>query len=378
MHKETLRPAWIEVNLSNLAYNIASVKKKIGSDKEILGIIKADGYGHGAYEVSQVLKENGINTFGVATIQEAITLREKGVNEDIVLVALTPDIYVDSIVKYDIMPVTCSYQNALAISEEAKNAGKIVQGFIALDTGMGRIGLRADDAGSIDQVKKIASLANFKIKGLFSHFATSGDADTSYAEEQMRRYAEFDEKLKEVGIEIDFRTLANSGAIMQLPSALYSAVRPGILLYGCYPSDEIDQSGILIKPVMSVKASIVQLKKIQPGTSIGYGRKFIAKRESLIATIHIGYADGLPRRYSSLAKVIVGGVVVPLAGAICMDQCMIDVTDVPNVKQGDEVIIMGSDGKNTISAEDIACATDTINYEIVCAFGLRLPRVYLK
>ena len=378
MNKEALRPAWVEINLSNLDHNIKALKNKIGADREIFGIIKADGYGHGAYEVSRVLKENGVKTFGVATLEEAVDLREKGVKEEIVLVALTPNMYADVIVKYDITPVTCSYENALAISEEAKKAGKTISGFVVVDSGMGRIGFLPDDPDSISEIKKIASLSNFKIRGLFSHFATAGDADTSYANEQEHVYAGFHKKLKEAGIDIGFCTLANSGAIMQLQNSFYDAVRPGILIYGCYPSDEINREDLAIKPVMSVKATIVQLKKIKPGVSIGYGRRFIAKRESLIATINVGYADGYPRLYSPNAKVIVNGAVVPLAGTICMDQCMIDVTDAPGVKQGDEVILMGNDGKNTISAEDIANAVDTVNYEILCSFGQRLPKVFVK
>ena len=378
MHKEALRPAWIEINLSNLDHNVKAVQNKIGLDKEIVGIIKADGYGHGAYEVSQVLKENGVKTFGIATIQEAIELREKGVTEEIMLVALMPNMYADDIVKYDIEPVTCSYQNALALSEEAKKANKTINGFVVVDTGMGRIGFLHDDPEAIEEIKKIASLSNFKIKGLFSHFATAGDADKSYAHEQERRYIEFQEKLKAAGINFGICTLANSGAIMQLPNSFYDAARPGMLMYGGYPSDEVNKDDISIKSVMSVKATIVQLKKIQPGTSIGYGRRFIAERESLIATINIGYADGYPRLFSTMGKVIINGVFAPLAGTICMDQCMIDVTDVPGVKYGDEVILMGSDGKNTITADDIAKATNTVNYEITCSFGLRLPRVFVK
>jgi len=378
MYKEALRPAWVEINLSNLDHNIKILKNKIGSEQEIFGIIKADAYGHGAYEVSKVLTANGIKTFGVATLEEAIELREKGVLEEIVLVALTPDMYASEIVKYDITPVTCSYENATAISEEAKKAGKTISGFVVVDSGMGRIGFLPDDPNSISEIKKIADLPNFKIRGLFSHFATAGDADKSYANEQERVYADFHKKLKEAGVDIGFCTLANSGAIMQLSDSFYDAIRPGILLYGCYPSDEISHDGFSIKPVMSVKATIVQLKKIKPGVSIGYGRRFVAKRDSLIATINVGYADGYPRLYSPNAKAIVNGVVVPLAGTICMDQCMIDVTDAPNVKQGDEVILMGSDGKNTISAEDIARAVDTVNYEILCSFGQRLPKVFVK
>jgi alanine racemase len=235
-----------------------------------------------------------------------------------------------------------------------------------------------DDADSIEEVKKISALSNFKIKGLFSHFATADDADKSHTKIQEQKYAEFYEKLKAVGINIGLRTLANSAGIMQHPSSHYDAVRPGIILYGCYPSDEVDKNDIFLKPVMSVKANIVKLKKVPVGASVGYGRKFIAERESLIATITLGYADGYPRPYSRFAKVIINGVFAPIAGNICMDQCMIDVTDVPDVKSGDEVIIIGSDGKNTILADDIAAATGTINYEITCAFGQRLPKVFIK
>ena len=378
MHKEAKRPAWAEINLANLAHNIKAIRDKIGPGIEIYGIIKADGYGHGAYEAYRTLKENGVKTFGVATLHEVIDLRAKGVAEEIITLGVTPDIYAGEIVKYNITPVTCSYQNAHAISEEAKKAGKTIYGFIAADTGMGRIGLLPDDPESIEEVKKISELSNFKIKGLFSHFATADAADKSYAAKQEQSYCEFYKKLKASGVNIGMRTLANSAAIMEIPSARYDAVRPGIILYGCYPSNEVDKNEIHIKPAMSVKANIVQLKKIPAGASVSYGRSFIAKRESLIATITLGYADGYPRPYSSKAKVIINGAFAPIAGNICMDQCMIDVTDVPGVKTGDEVIILGSDGKNTILADDIANATGTINYEIVCAFGQRLPKVYIR
>ena len=199
-----------------------------------------------------------------------------------------------------------------------------------------------------------------------------------YSHQQEAKYNKFYETLTAAGIEIPFRTLANSASVMELPSVYFDACRPGIILYGCYPSDEVDVKELSIKPVMSVKANIVHLKEVPVGFSVGYGRKFISERPSKIATIALGYADGYPRPYSPKAKVLVNGVIAPIAGNICMDQCMIDVTDVPDVKVGDEVIIMGSDGKHTILADDIANATGTINYEITCAFGQRLPKVYVK
>lgn len=379
MYKEAIRPVWAEINLSNLDYNIKSIKEKVGADKQIIGVIKADGYGHGSVMCANVLRENGVKTFAVATLQEVITLRNAGAKEEIIMLGLTPDMYADVIAEYDITPVVCDSANAKAISDAAAKAGKTVFGLIAIDTGMGRIGYLADEIEtSVEDIKKIAALPNFKIKGMFSHMSTADAADKTYSHQQEGKYNAFYEALVKAGIHIPMRTLANSASIMELPSIYFDAVRPGIILYGCYPSNEVDKKQLSIKPVMSVKANIIHLKDVPENFSVGYGRKYISEKPARIATIALGYADGYPRPYSAQAKVIVNGVVCPIAGNICMDQCMIDVSNVPNVKVGDEVIVMGSDGVNTILADDIAEATGTINYEIVCAFGQRLPKVYVK
>lgn len=378
MYKNALRPAWAEINLTNLDYNIKNIKAKIG-DREMIGVIKADAYGHGSVKVAEVLRANGCKTFAVATLHEAITLREGGATEEIIILGLTPDMYADTIVDYDLTPVVNDSANAAAIDAAANAKGKVVRGLIAVDTGMGRIGYLADETEyAVEDVKKIAALSNFKIKGMFSHMSTADAFDKTYSHQQEEKYNKFYEALTAAGIEIPFRTLANSASIMELPTVHFDACRPGIILYGCYPSDEVDKNQLAIKPVMSVKANIVHLKDVPAGFSVGYGRKYISEKPSKIATITLGYADGYPRPYSAQAKVLVDGCVAPIAGNICMDQCMIDVTDVPDVKVGDEVIIMGTDGKNTILADDIANATGTINYEIVCAFGQRLPKVYVK
>lgn len=378
MYKEANRPAWAEINLTNAAFNIRNIIAKVGPEVAVMGIIKADGYGHGAIEMAKVLRENGVKSFGVAALSEAIALREAGIEEEIVLLGLTPNLYADQLIQYDLTPVTCSLDNAAAISDAAKAAGKICAGYIAVDSGMGRIGYLPGDSHSVKEVKKISELDSFRIKGLFSHFATADAADKTYAKRQEKEFRDFYEELISAGIEVPIRTLSNSAAVMEIPTAHYDIVRPGIILYGCYPSDEVDKNQLALKPVMSVKANIVQLKKVGKDFSVGYGRKFISSRESLIATVTLGYADGYPRPYSAFAEVLINGVKAPIAGNICMDQCMIDVTDVPGVKVGDEVILMGSDGINTILADDIARATGTINYEIVCAFGQRLPKVYVK
>lgn len=378
MYKNALRPAWVEINLNNLDFNIKNIKAKIGH-RELIGVIKADAYGHGSIKVAEVLRENGCKTFAVATLHEAITLRDAGAKEEIIILGLTPSIYADTLVTYDLTPVVCDYENAAAIDAQARAAGKTIQGLIAVDTGMGRIGYLADEIDeAVQDIKKIASLSNFKIKGMFSHMSTADAADKTFSHLQEEKYNKFYKAVVSAGIDIPMRTLANSASIMELPTVHFDACRPGIILYGCYPSDEVDINKLAIKPVMSVKANIIHLKDVPEGFSVGYGRKFISERPSKIATLALGYADGYPRPYSQYAKVLVNGCVAPVAGNICMDQCMVDVTDVPDVKVGDEVIIMGSDGKNTISAEDIAKATGTISYEIVCAFGQRLPKVYVK
>ena len=378
MYKEAIRPAWVEVNLNNFDYNIKQIKAK-AAGRELIGVIKADAYGHGSVKCAEVLRENGVKTFAIATLQEAITLREAGAKEEIIMLGLTPDMYADTIVDYDITPVVCDSANARAISDAAAAKGKTVSGLIAVDTGMGRIGYLADDTSyAIEDVKKIEALPNFKIKGLFSHMATADAADKTYSKEQEAKYNAFYEALTKAGIKLPFRTFANSASIMEIPSVYFDAVRPGIILYGCYPSDEVDFNQLSIKPVMSVKATIVHLKDVPENFSVGYGRKYISTKPARIATLALGYADGYPRPYSPNAKVIVNGVVCPVAGNICMDQCMVDVSAVPNVKVGDEVIVMGSDGVNSVTADDIAKATGTISYEICCAFGQRLPKVYVR
>jgi len=379
MYKEALRPVWAEINLTNFDYNIKSIQAKMGEGREFIGVIKADAYGHGSVKCAEVLRNNGVKIFAIATLQEAITLRESGAKEEIIILGLTPDMYADTIVDYDITPVVCNSDNAKAFSDAAAAKGKVVKGLLAVDTGMGRIGYLADELDvALEDVKKIAALPNFKIRGMFSHMSTADTYDKTYSHQQEAKFNKFYETMTKAGIEIPFETLANSASIMEIPSVLFDGCRPGIILYGLYPSHEVDPAQLSLKPVMSVKANIVHLKNVPANFSVGYGRKYISEKPARIATIGLGYADGYPRPYSPNAKVIVNGIVCPIAGNICMDQCMIDVSNVPDVKVGDEVIVMGSDGINSITADDIADATGTINYEITCAFGQRLPKVYVK
>ncbi len=378
MYKEALRAAWAEINISNLDFNIKKIIEKVGPYTKVTGIIKADGYGHGAVKCASVLRANGIKSFGVAALSEAIKLREAGfASEEIVILGITPDPYADTIVEYNLAPVVCSFENAEAISRAAMKADKIIFGYVAIDTGMGRIGYIPEELSSLNEVKLINNLSNFRIQGLFSHFATADAADKNYAIMQEQRFSAFYKNLLREDVKIPMRTLANSAGIMELPTAHFDQVRPGIILYGLYPSREVDRNNLEIRPVMSVKANIVHLKQVPAGTSISYGRKWTAEKDSLIATIPLGYADGYPRPLSGKAEIIINGIKAPVVGNICMDQCMIDVSNVPYARLGDEVTIMGKDGIYEISADEIGEATGTINYEISCAFGQRLPKVYV-
>ncbi len=377
MYMDGKRAVWAEISKENLIHNIKSVKNRAKDVKEIYGIIKADGYGHGAVFMAKTLMEEGINSFGVATLDEAIALRKANITGRIIVLGITPSMYARVLSDYNLTAVVSSLENAEEISRIGKEKRKKMDVFIAIDTGMGRIGFGTEDLSQLSEIKQIGQLPNLNILGLFTHFATADAADKTFAKKQESTFHSFYKFITGVGISLPIRTMANSAAIMEMPSTHLEAIRPGIVLYGCYPSDEVNREKLDIKPVMSVKANIVHIKKIPIGATVSYGQKFVAERESIIGTIALGYADGYPRPFSEKARVIVNGKFAPIAGNICMDQCMIDLTDVPGTEVGDEVIIMGTDGRLTILADDIGKATGTINYEIVCAFGQRLPKIYV-
>ena len=376
MYQDTLRPVWAEIDLGCIRHNITAIKRRVGNTP-IIGVVKADGYGHGATEVSRVLLANGVSTLAVATLGEAIDLRNDGISVPIIMLGLTPWHYQKTLIEYDITPVVASYSDTRALSAAAAEAGKIMEVLVAVETGMGRIGFMPNKE-SINEIVGISSLPNIQIKGIFSHFAVADEKDKSFSHNQIKNFDRFYKDLEAAGVPINFRTHANSAALMEIPESWFDAVRPGIILYGCYPSDQVDKSIIELKPAMSLKANIVFLKRVPKGTSISYGRHFITERESLIATIPIGYADGYPRFLSGKGRVLVNGQYAPLVGNICMDQCMADVTDIPDVKKYDEVVLIGTQGNNTILADEIAEKTGTINYEIVCRIGKRVPRVYIS
>lgn len=377
MYKETLRSAWVEVNLKNLEYNMNSIRNQVGSEREIVAVLKADAYGCGAPRFCEKLRSLGITWFATATLGEAVELRQAGFSdENIIILGLCPPLSADTIVNYDLIPATDSFELAQALSEQGKIQSKTAKAIIAFDTGMGRIGYRPDD-DYISEIKQMDELENFEYIGMFSHMSDADNADKEYSYFQLENYKNIIDNLEKAGIDMKVKSLSNSASIIDLPETYYTHVRPGIIQFGIYSMDEIHKDQVPIKIVMQVKADIVKIKEIEKGDSVGYGRKFRACRKSTIATCNVGYADGYPRPWSPNAKVIINGQFAPVAGNICMDQFMIDITDVPDVKVGDEVILMGSDGNLNITAEEIGAATGTIPNEIVCAFGQRLPRVYI-
>ncbi|WP_123054619.1 alanine racemase [Clostridium sp. JN-1] len=373
---KNFRPTWMEVDLDKLAYNVKSIRKKSNS-KELIGVVKADAYGHGVLDVVQTLLENGIDRLAVAVLSEGIQLRKNGIDKHIMILGLTPDTLNEELIKYDIEPAVSSYEYAFKLSNDAKRMNKTVKIHVAVDTGMGRIGFLPNEDG-VNEVCKISKLPNIEIEGLFSHFCTADELNKEYSNMQFEKYNWFYDALMERQVKINMKDIANSAAIMELPKTHFDASRPGIILYGYYPSTEVDKNELDIKPIMTWKANVMHVKKLGKGEYISYGRKFRTERESLIATLPVGYADGYTRMMSGKAKVIINGKFAPVVGNICMDQCMVDVTDAGDVKAGDEVILMGSSGNLKFDADDIAPILGTINYEILCMVSKRVPRVYIK
>ena len=370
------RPVWEEVNLDNIAYNMKNIRAKTKS-KEIFAVVKADAYGHGAVDVAPVLLENGATRLSVAVLSEGVELRKSGIKCPINILGVTPETLFDYIIDYDLEPVVFNYDYALKLSKAAKSKNKTVKIHIKVDTGMGRIGFLPTEE-SVAEAVKISKIPNLEIQGLFSHFSTADEMNKEYSKYQFEKYNWFLNKLVDNGVKIEIRDLANSAAIMELPDTHFDGTRPGIILYGYYPSTDVNKKELDIKPVMTLKADILHIKTMEPGQYIGYGRKFKTERKSIIATLGVGYADGYTRMLSGKAKVIINGQFAPVVGSICMDQCMIDVTDIEGVKIGDEVILMGSDGKLKFDVDDIAPLLGTINYEVLCMLSKRVPRVYIK
>jgi alanine racemase len=377
MYNETRRAAWVEVDLGALKKNYDTLHR-LAPESAVIAAIKMDGYGHGAVKVAWELVKSGVGYLGVATIDEAVALRKAGIRVPIVLFSTTPRGNVKDILDLKIIPVVTSVSDAALLSDMVgifSTGDDPIDIFLAVDTGMGRLGVLFDEPGAA-QVAAIAQLPGIRITGLFSHFSAADDDDPAFTLAQIDYFERISSLLAEMDIRPAIRTLSNSAGIIRYPQAHYEAVRPGISLYGLYPAPSMNDGSLSLHPVMSVRANIALIRKVPAGFPISYGHKFYTERESLIGVLPLGYGDGLPRILSGKGRVIVNGVYAPLVGTISMDQTMVDLTGAPDTKEYDEVILLGAEGDLSITADDIAALAGTISYEVTCRFGQRLPKVY--
>lgn len=371
-----IRPVWAEIDLDAIKYNIDSIKRRVDT-KELIAVVKADAYGHGALDVSKTLVENGATKLAVAVITEAMELRHGNINTPIMILGYTPLEFAADLINYDIEQTIFDLEYAKKLSEIALNLGKKAKVHVALDTGMGRIGFLIND-NSLNEILKISSLKGLEVVGIFTHFATSDESDKNYSNKQYKKFTDFNEKLISKGVNIPLKHVSNSGAIIDMPNTYLDGVRAGIVLYGYYPSEDVLKQNLDLKKAITIKTQVAHVKILDKNEYVSYGRKFKTERKSIIATLPIGYADGYSRALTGKAKVIINGKFAPVVGTICMDQCMIDVTDIGDVHVGDEVIVLGRDKDLKFDADDMAKAMGTINYEVLCMIKQRIPRVYIE
>ncbi|MCI5727587.1 MAG: alanine racemase [Clostridium sp.] len=374
--EKIMRPVWAEINLDNIEYNIKNIVNQ-SEGREVIAVVKADAYGHGAIDIVDTLLENGVSRLAVAVITEGIELRKNNVNAPIMILGYTPITFAKELINYNIEQTVSTLEYAKELSKIAEEMHTKAKIHIALDTGMGRIGFIPNEK-SADEVKEISKLKGIEIVGLFTHFSTADEKDKTYTNMQFEKLTSFIKMLDDRNVDIEVKHCSNSGAIIDMHETFLDAVRAGIILYGYYPSDDVDKSKLSIKPALTLKTTVSHIKEMDENMYISYGRTYKTNKKSLIATLPIGYADGYSRGLSGKAKVIVNGKFANIVGRICMDQCMIDVTDIGDVKIGDEVILLGSEGELKYDADDFAKDLNTINYEIICMLKQRVPRVYTK
>ena len=370
------KPLWAEVNLDTAAENMRIIRK-MAKSKEVAAVVKADAYGHGAVTLAKVFLDNGADRFAVARLDEAIELRRSGITVPIFVLGHVDAQYAAQAIAYNVDVCMYSYEEAKLFSDEAVRQNTAVKFDIAIDSGMNRIGYKPT-AESVDEIEKISRLPHVVLEGIFTHFCLADCVDKTFTHEQYKRFKWICDELTARGVQINVHHCANSAAILELPQYHWDMVRAGIILYGMAPSDEVGIEGTGLKPVMSLKCTVTHVKRIEPGEGISYGHKFIAATPRIIATIPAGYADGYTRLLSGKAEVLIHGQRAKVVGNICMDQCMVDVTDIPSVKVGDEVVLFGTQGSQQISADELADKLGTINYEITCMISRRVPRVYIQ
>jgi alanine racemase len=378
---------WADIDLAAYGHNIRGLKQIASPGAQLMAVVKANGYGHGAVEVSRVAIDSGATWLGVARLHEAVELRGAGIEAPILIFGATPPEMAEHLLVHNLTQAVFSTSTARAFSDRAQTLGRTLRVHIKVDTGMGRLGLLLDDARdgipaadpsehALDQVLEIAALPGLEIAGLFSHYATADSADKAYARYQLARFRKLAATLHSRGLDIPIKHTANSAALIDLPDSHLDLVRPGIATYGLYPSHEVDLARVDLRPVLQWKTRIIQLKQVPAGFGVSYGITYRTPRPTTLATVAVGYADGLSRSLSSRGEMLVGGRRVPIVGRICMDLTLLDVGEVPDATVGDEVVIIGRQGDEELTADEMATTLGTISYEIVTSIANRVPRVY--
>ena len=366
---------YAEISLEAIGHNIREVKKRLPEGVKLLGVVKANAYGHGAVPVASYL-ENQVDYFATATIEEAVELRENGISAPILILGyVSPSQYGD-LVEYDITQTIDSYAQALALEKEAARQNRKAKAHLAVDTGMTRIGFQVTEHDA-DEAAKIADLPHIELEGMFTHFSCADQEDKTYCSMQMEKYDKMTALLAERGVTIPLRHICNSAGIMEFDDHRFEMVRSGIITYGIYPSEEVKKERLDLIPALSWKSHVIHVKEVGPGIGVSYGATYVTEKPmTRIATVSAGYADGYPRALSNQGCVLIHGKKAPLIGRICMDQMMVDVTDIPDVQVEDVVTLVGTDGDETITIEEIANPAARFDYEMLCDISSRVTRVY--
>ena len=365
------------ISLDAIRDNIERGKALLAPGTKMMGVVKADAYGHGAVPVAKAI-EDLVDAYGVAMPEEGVELRKAGLSKPIIILGYTAPEVAELAIRYDITMAVFQSEIAEKYNETAKKLNKKAKVHIKLDTGMSRIGYLCCKE-SLDDIEKIARLSYVEIEGMFTHFSKADERDKTFAKNQFKKYMEFAEELKERGIMPACRHVCNSAGIIDIPEGNLDMVRFGVTMYGMYPTDEVTKERMPVTPAMEVKTHISYIKTLPAGVGIGYSGTFVTEKETRVATLSVGYGDGYPRGLSNMGRVLIHGKSAPILGRICMDQCMVDVSDIPEAKQGDVVTLMGRDGEDFISAEEIgATVGNSFHYEVVCDISKRVPRIYYR
>lgn len=370
---------WVEINLNILKNNLKIIREHIGDNVKLLAVVKADAYGHGACELAKICEENEVDRFAVACLKEGIELRIAGIKKPILVLSYIDKDDIDKIIQYDLIPTVYDYEFPYIFNQHLYGTDKISKVHIKLDTGMTRLGFDALSYGvTVSEIEKINNLSNIEIEGIFTHFADSDNKDLSYCNRQQDVFLDICNKLKEKGIEIPIKHTCNSAGVIACSDKYLDMVRCGIILYGYYPEDHLKDTMPGIKPFLTWKARISQIREISCDTSVSYGRTGNVKRGTKLAVVCVGYADGYRRDLSNNFYVLINGKKAPIVGRVCMDQIIVDITEISDVKKGDVVILIGESNGEKITADDMAGKLGTISYEILCDIGKRVERIYIK